>query len=77
MYADDATQYNRDGNIIWAESDDPVIADAANRLIRVLNIQGNAWRDIYSLCTYGDLYFRLYKNGDSSDNMDYTDTVSN
>ena len=47
MYADDATQYNRDGNIIWAESDDPVIADAANRLIRVLNIQGNAWRDIY------------------------------
>lgn len=77
MYADDATQYNRDGNIIWAESDDPIVADAANRLIRVLNIQGNAWRDIYSLCTYGDLYFRLYKNGDSSDNMDYTDTVSN
>lgn len=74
MYADDATQYNRDGNIIWAESDDPVIAEAANRLIRVLDIQNSAWRHIYSLCVYGDLYLRLYKNGDKSDTLDYDDT---
>ncbi len=76
MYADDATQYNRDGNIIWAESDNPTIADAANRLINILDIQSNAWRDIYSLCTYGDLYFRLYKEGDSPDNMDYSNEMS-
>lgn len=74
MYADDATQYNRDGNIIWAESDESVIAEAANRLIRVLDIQNNAWRHIYSLCVYGDLYLRLYKNGDKSDTLDYDDT---
>lgn len=73
MYADDATQYNRDGNVIWAESDDKVISDAANRLLRVLNIQTNAWRHIYSLCTYGDLYLRLYKDGDEADNIDYAD----
>jgi len=77
MYADDSTQYNRDGNIIWAESDDPVIAEAANRLIRVLDIQNNAWRHIYSLCTYGDLFLRLYKDGDKADTLDYDDTVTN
>lgn len=77
MYADDATQYNRDGNIIWAESEEPVIAEAANRLLRVLDIQGNAWRHIYSLCTYGDLYLRLYKTGDKPDILDYEESSSN
>ncbi len=74
MYADDATQYNTEGNIIWAESDDKVVSEAANRLLRVLGIQENAWRHIYSLCTYGDLYLRLYKDGDEPDNMDYSDS---
>ena len=46
MYADDSTPYNSDNKIIWAESDDPVIAEAANRLIRVLGIENHAWRDI-------------------------------
>ena len=73
MYADDATQYNRDGDIIWAEADEPVILEAANRLIRVLRLNENAWRHIYSLCTYGDLYFRLYKQGDEPDKLDYSD----
>lgn len=77
MYADDATQYNRDGNIIWAESDETVIAEAANRLLRVLDIQSNAWRHIYSLCTYGDLYLRLYKTGDKPDIIDYEESSSN
>lgn len=76
MYADDATQYNLDGNIIWVESDDDVIAKAGNRLLKVLDIQNNAWRHIYSLCTYGDLYFRLYKEGDASDNINYDDGSS-
>ena len=67
MYADDSTPYNADNRIVWAESDDPVIAEAANRLIKVLGIEGHAWRDIYSLCTYGDLYFRLYREGDESE----------
>lgn len=76
MYADDATQYNRDGNIIWVESDSSVIADWGNRLLNVLDIQSNAWRHIYSLCTYGDLYLRLYKEGDTPDTLDYS-AVSN
>ena len=67
MYADDACQYNEDGVIVWAEGDDTEAVKAANRLIDVLDINKNRWRDIYSLCTYGDLYLRIYKEGDESD----------
>ena len=68
MYADDATQYDyRTGKVIWAESDDADIAKAANRLIEVLGINEKAWTHIYALCTYGDVYLRLYRKGDLSD----------
>lgn len=70
MYSDDATQMNRDGDIIWVESDDQSIAEAANRLLDVLNINKHVWKHIYSLCTYGDLYLRLYKTDDVDDNAD-------
>lgn len=71
MYADDSTQYNfRTGKILWVESEDADIAAAGNRLIDVLNLNEKAWRHIYSLCTYGDLYLRIYRDGDSSDYSD-------
>lgn len=74
MYADDATQYNpRTGKVIWAESDDNDIAKAANRLIDVLQLNEKAWRHIYGLCTYGDLYLRIYREGD---NADYEDLLN-
>lgn len=74
MYADDATPYNDEGNVIWAEGDDETIVTAANRLISVLGLNEKAWRHIYSLCVYGDLYLRLYREGDESD---YTSMYSN
>ena len=68
MYADDSTQYDyRTGKVIWAESDESDIAKAANRLIDVLGINDKAWTHIYALCTYGDVYLRLYRKGDESD----------
>lgn len=71
MYADDATQYDyRTGKVIWAESDDPDIQKAANRLIDVLGINEKVWQHIYALCTYGDVYLRLYRDGDVSDYND-------
>lgn len=60
MYADDATQYNLDGNVIWAEADDPNISDFANRLINVLKLNENAWFHIYNLVKYGDLYLETF-----------------
>jgi hypothetical protein len=74
MYADDATQYNhRTGKIIWAESDDIEIQKAANRLIDVLRLNEKAWKHIYALGTYGDVYLRLYRQGEMSD---YTELVA-
>lgn len=67
MYADDATQMNRDGNIVWVESDDADIANAANRLLTVLGINKYAWKHIYGLCTYGDIFLKLFKDGDEDD----------
>ncbi len=77
MYADDACQYNDNGQIIWAEGDNVEAVKAANRLIDVLDINKNCWRDIYSLCTYGDLYLRLYKEGDESDYVTIYDRLDN
>lgn len=77
MYADDATQYDpKTGRIVWAESDDPDIATAANRLLDVLQIDDKVWRHIYSLCTYGDLYLRIYRTGDNSDYQDMLNPVA-
>lgn len=71
MYADDSTQYDpKTGKVIWVESDEPEIAKAANRLLDVLQINEKAWRHIYSLCTYGDLYLRIYREGDNADYQD-------
>ena len=71
MYADDATPYDpRKGKIRWVEAADPDIAKTANRLIEVLQINEKAWKHIYSLCTYGDLYLRIYREGDTADYED-------
>ena len=69
MYADDATQYNRDGSIIWIDSDDPNIAAFGNRLIDNLGLNKNAWTHIYTLCLYGDLYLETFKD-DPKENTD-------
>ena len=60
MYADDATQYNLDGNVIWVESADPNIADFGNRLLQVLRINEKAWTHIYNLVKYGDIYLETF-----------------
>lgn len=68
MYADDSTQYNyRTGEVIWAESNDTNIKKACDRLIKNLHLNDMAWTLVYALCTYGDVYLRLYRHGDKSD----------
>ena len=69
MYADDATQYDSEGRIIWVESDDPDVAAFGNRLISILDIEDNAWSHIYSLCLYGDLYLETFKNVSTNDRL--------
>lgn len=60
IYADDATQYDEKGRIIWVESEDEDIARAGNRLLDIMEIPEKAWKHIYTACKYGDCYLKLY-----------------
>ena len=66
-YAEDATQRNAEGNIVWATSNDSNIAYLINYYIDSLNIDKNIYRWAYSLCKYGDLYIRLYRESEYDD----------
>ena len=63
-YAEDATEYNEQGDIIWAESDDPEISKYINYLLKALQVNKNAYKWIYALCKYGDLYLQLFKESE-------------
>lgn len=58
-YAQDSTEYNQSGRVMWAESNDPDIADYINFLLENFNVDKNAFRWAYCLCKYGDVYLRL------------------
>lgn len=62
IYADEACQYNEDGKIIWAESDDPEVAAYVNGLLDRLKIEENVWNHIYQLVYLGDVYLELFDN---------------
>lgn len=66
-YAEDATQRNNEGNIVWATSNDSNIAYLINYYIDSLNIDKNIYKWAYSLCKYGDIYIRLYRESEYED----------
>ena len=66
-YAEDATQRNAEGNIVWATSNESKIAYLINYYIDSLNIDKNIYKWAYSLCKYGDLYIRLYRESEYDD----------
>lgn len=68
LYADDSTQYNSKGEIIWVESENTDVAAFGNRLINKLNLNENAWSHIYSLVKYGDLYLETFRDDETDDN---------
>ena len=66
-YAEDATEYNENGDIIWATSDDSDINTYINYLLNTLQANKHAYDWVYSLCKYGDLYFQLFKESEFKD----------
>lgn len=66
-YAEDATETNDRGNIVWCESEDPEVAGFITYLLNALNIDKNAYTWVHHLCKYGDLYLRLYRESDYED----------
>lgn len=68
-YADDSTQRNDAGNIVWAESSDPKIAQFVDFVLDSFSVNKNIYKWIYSLCKYGDVYLRLYRESEYEDQL--------
>lgn len=66
-YAEDATEYNDQGQIVWCESSDSDVASYVNYLLDTMNVDKNVYKWIHSLCKYGDLYLRLYRKSEYKD----------
>ena len=68
-YAEDATEYNDRGEIVWCESDDPEVAKYVTFLLQTMNVDKNAYQWMHSLVKYGDLYLRLFHSSDYKDDI--------
>lgn len=66
-YAEDTTEYNDQGRIVWVESSDANVSSYVNYLLKTLCIDKNIYKWAYSLCKYGDLYLRLYRKSEYND----------
>lgn len=63
-YAEDATAKNDKGQIIWCESSDDEVNKYVSYLLDSLNVDKHAYEWTYSLCKYGDVYLRLYRQSE-------------
>lgn len=66
-YAEDATEYNDDGKIVWCESTNSDIAKYITYLLDTINVDKHVYKWVYSLCKYGDLYLKLFRESESKD----------
>ena len=66
-YAEDATERNDKGQIVWCESSDANIAKYVTFLLNSMNVDKNIYKWVYSLCKYGDVYLRLYRTSEFED----------
>lgn len=69
IYAEDATEQNEQGQTVWVESSDSDISKYVNFLLKSLNVEKNIYKWVYSLCKYGDLYLKLFRQSDFDDNL--------
>ena len=66
-YAEDATEMNDSGDIMWCESDDGNISKYITFLLNSLGVNKHIFKWTYSLCKYGDVYLRLYRESEMED----------
>lgn len=68
-YAEDATETNDQGQIVWAESSDANVAQYVEFLLNSLNVDKSIYKWVHSFIKYGDLYLRLYRQSDFQDDL--------
>lgn len=68
-YAEDATEPNDAGKIMWCESDDSDVANLVTFYLDSMNVDKNLFKWAHALCKYGDVYLRLYRESDEDDHL--------
>lgn len=68
-YAEDATETNDNGEIVWAESEDQEILSMVQYLLNSMRVDKNIYKWTHSLCKYGDAYFKLYRRSEYEDEL--------
>lgn len=68
-YVEDTIQTNDKGQKIWVESSDPAVLNYTTWLMDSLNIDKSLDAWVYCLVTYGDVYVRLYRKSDYTNDL--------
>jgi hypothetical protein len=66
-YAEDSTEYNDNGRIVWVESSDGDTTNYITYLLDTIGTDKHIYKWVYSLCKYGDLYLKLFRESESED----------
>lgn len=77
VIAEEATEPNDQGHIIWCESQDPKISLFVNYLLNIMNADKNIYTWVYNLIKYGDVYLRLFRESDYEDKIFKKDSIDN
>ena len=65
VYAEDITETNDQGRIVWAESSDSDILKYVTFLLDTLNVDKNIYKWSRYLCLYGDVYVKLFRESET------------
>jgi len=68
-YAEDATETNSSGKIVWCESEDSKVSAFVTYLLESMRVDKNIYKWIYSLCKYGDCYLKLFRESEYIDGL--------
>lgn len=69
IYAEDTTETNEQGQIVWSESDDANVNKFVTYLLDSINVDKHIYQWAHTLIKYGDLYLRLYHESDIEDGL--------
>ena len=63
-YAEDATEVGESGRIVWVDSDDSDVSKYITYLLDAMKVDKNIYSWVHSLCKYGDVYLRIYRESE-------------
>lgn len=76
-YAEDVCETADNGHVIWCESNDPKVSLFINYILNVMNADKNMFSWVYALLKYGDVYLRMFRESDYTDEFFNTDKINN